>query len=241
MKIDTFKDINFYKQLEKNVNPIIISALNKHFYFDEGFYFGDTAYDKRGKTYLISWFDPNNLYKNTLPQPYNDDIHFRTNKKFNLQVHYPTYSFLYLVNTLYSEQKDVLIEDVCCGIGRTEIYLKYLGFTNFHLIDNFSQIKENDLYIMLNEAKIECKINQINLNPIISYISAFPNFPGEINDSIEFFCHYTNPRMIENLTPILKHKGFVYLCTDSDNLMMAWCKTEKHEMFKNKIKYLQVK
>ena len=224
--IDTFKDKQFYMDLHTNVCPLIKSVIY------DNFNFGDSS----NKKYLISWFNPEKLYKNVLPQPYKGDLSFRQSKKFNLQLHYPTYIFLHVVNALYNNRKDILIEDVCCGIGRTEVYLKYLGFTNFHLIDNFSQITKNDMLIFLKGANLKYKINQDNLNPIISYISAYPSFPKPINDSIELFCHYTNPSMINVLTPTLKNRGFVLLCRDIDNLMLAWCKKEKQKEFEKKLK-----
>jgi len=235
MKINTFKDINFYKELEEKVSPLIISTIYKYFFFDTS-----SDENKKNKDRLIQWFDPKNLYLNCLPQPYEGDLTFRQNKKFNLQLHYPTYILLYVINKLYADRKNVLIEDVCCGIGRTEIYLKHLGFTNFHLIDNFSQIEKHHLTTMLKEANLQCSINQQNLNPVISYISAYPSFPKEINKSIELFCHYTNPSMIETLTPSLKNQGFVLLCQDIDNLMVAWCKKEKFIEFKTKLEKYEV-
>ena len=76
MKINPFKDKNFFRKLEENVSPIIISIMNKNFHF------GDSSSTPDDKIYLIEYFNPNNLSENVLPQPYENDLEFRQNKKF---------------------------------------------------------------------------------------------------------------------------------------------------------------
>ena len=235
--IDTFKDKAFYENLEDCVSPKIISILNDKFNFPQA----EAPYESReveGKVKIISWFDPLilKLRANPIPQPYEGDIVLRKDPKFNLQDHYPAHVFLPLINKLYSDQKHLLIDDVCCGIGRTEVYLKHLGFNYFHMVDNFSQITKLALTTFMEEAGITYQLNDPNVKPIITYISGFTTFPKEIVDSVELFCHYSNPGLILSLPDILLDKGFILFCRDVDNLLWSWCKESKLEEFKDKIK-----
>lgn len=223
--IDTFKDQNFYTQLALNVNPKIFSILDRRFNF--------LSHDVKGKIKLIDWFKPDLLPHNPQPRPFENDLKFKMSSKFVLQDHFPGYIFIFLMDLLYSDRKDVLIEDVCCGIGRTELYLKHLGFNNFHMVDDFSQIRKESLETFMIEGQINYRLNEPNVNPDISYISGYPTFPKEVNDSIEFFCHYSNPAITKQLceSGLLASKGFIHLCTDVDNFMLAWCKQDKFEKF----------
>ena len=233
MNINIFKDKKMWENLEK-YNTDIIDVYNK----DGG----------KGSTY---WFNPDTfkehswVRKRTVAgQSFIKDLEY--SKYYNLFLTGGNYLSLFLINKLYSDNKNILIEDVCCGMGRLVFYLSKLGFNNFSMIDDFSQIREELFNAVMKKGNVNFVLNQKKTKPIVSNLVDYPWYvnptPNEISpkdevpDSSELFCFYCAPNIFVSIGKYLLENGYKELCMSQDLISVAYCKEEKYEEFKNKLK-----
>lgn len=238
MIIDVFKDPNFFKSLEP-YNKIIWEACKTATFAKEG-----QEYDLPNNK-VSYWFNPNHLGELHLSKNYpNKTYKVTKNKKFKLLLYFPNYISLYLINLLYKNRKDVLIEDMACGMGRVDVYLRQLGFTNFHFTENFCQVSEALLKTTMKLANIDYTLNQLNTEPVIINLVGWTKLTrSTIPDSVELLCFYNREDLVEvredglyvvsdsdEYKPI---KDFKFLCTDVDELTNVFCRKDKYEEFSN--------
>ncbi len=219
--INIFKD-DLFKPLEQ-YNDLLIKTINKY-------EFGN------GKPNAY-WFDPKEIRRLPLtndtaivPNPLAESL------KFNLFLYTANYPALFLINLLYGDKKDVLIEDWACGAGRMFYYLTKLGFNNFSLIDNYSQISKEILDDVIKLTQARVVLNDPAQKPVIFNIVGYPWFEDELPLSAELACIYPHDNLCETLIPNMKKKGYVELCWDVDILQTFLCKPEKYDEFFEKIK-----
>jgi len=152
MIIDVFKDYNFFKNLESYNNDIRDVCKNYKF-VREG-----EEYDLNNKI-VSGWFDPDHVKDLYISEFYPKKVPLPYHPKFNLILHCYNYVSMYVINKLYSDRKDILIEDQAGGMGRFLYYLSKLGFSNFHNVDNFSQLCVSLFEDLMKKGSIQCKLN----------------------------------------------------------------------------------
>lgn len=262
--IDIFKDKHFWKNLEQYNKELIdfskrsVRSLK------------DNNYDI-DKGECSDWFDLEHIKKTPVypinpnyPNPHPAQL----DPKFNLIMHSANYTTLFLVNCLFN--KDIIFEDICCGISHISFYLSRLGFRKFNFIDNFSQVSKNTLleFIELIAKPVAngvFAINSYSFPSNVSNIVAFPMYPKrfknkEVNieiyrydvlepppdihyiaPAIDLFCSYYPIDEKRGLSGLDKNRffgqeRFVPLCTDEHQMLHSYCRKEKYEEFKNKLK-----
>ena len=214
------------------------------------------------KNEASTWFDPNRYREAPLSRTYPDIAKEQYKVEYELIFYLPNYVTLFLIKELYQDRKDVLIEDCGPGSGNLIFYLSKLGYTNFNVFDKFLQSSQSLFVDMMNG--IRYTLNDFNAKPVIANNCSAPftfvthgldkNFifrsraeHSEINkelaeisskrdvSSLELICFYTN-REWEDLAPsILKSQGYSFLCKDSDDMGVAWCRNDKLEEFRGKL------
>lgn len=238
MIIDVFKDQNFFKMLQP-YNKIIWEACKTATFAREG-----EEYDLPNNK-VSYWFNPNHLRELHISKNYPKKTYKVTkNKKFKLLLYFPNYISLYLINLLYKNRKDVLIEDMACGMARFAVYLRQLGFTNFHFSENFSQVSEALLKETMKLANINYSLNQLNIESVIINLVSWTQLTrNNIPSSAELLCLYNRKNfviqkddglyVVSNSGAYKPMKNFKLLCTDVDELMNIYCRDDKYEEFSN--------
>lgn len=234
MRIDIFKNMEFWNNLSQYNNDII------------------EIYNKDGGKGSTNWFDPN--YLNNIWIRKSDkkgkfvinDLKNPSNWK--LILHPNNYLCLFLINALYSDNKNILIEDVCCGMGRLVYYLSKLGFNNFSMIDNFSGVTKNLFETMMKKGNINYILNQKEIRPIVSNLSCYPWYHGVDDEGkpcpkdilpipeCEIFCFYCANVIFETIGKTLLESGYRELCQDEDCTQIAYCRANKLDEYREKLK-----
>jgi len=186
---------------------------------------------------ISSWFNPNKVRRLGLSRTYPRQIpEIQNRPEYALYLHCSNYLPLFLINELYADRRDVLIEDMGGGMGWFFYYLNKLGFTNFHLWDNFSQLSEEAATEFLTNFSISCQINKKELKPVITNNVGVPAFViREFQPELELICCYTN-RDLESRAEMFKSSGYKFLCKDTDDLAFIYCRNDKYEEFKERLK-----
>lgn len=236
MIINVFKNLNFYKNLEKYNQDILDVCKNWNFNTEE-------IPVNLEKKIVSRWFDPNFLKNLFTLKSFPEKSKLYKENRFNLILTVENYSVLFLINLLYSNRKSILIEDVCGGMGRLLFYLSKCRFNNFSIIDNFCQVSQSMFEELMEKGKIKYILNDYKSQPIISnQAGATPAWIKNISSNIELFCYTKhNKGYHKNLMQkqVNKH-NLVYLCTDSDDLNNFYCKESKYNEFKEQLKPYEV-
>ena len=255
--INIFKELEPWSYLEQ-FNSVVIESCKEAQYDSENNY--DTT-----KGQASNWFKPEEIKRTPFypENPYYPSPHpVQLEKKFNLIMHSANYVSLFLVNALYQDRKDILIEDICCGMSQFSFYLSKLGFKNFILIDNFSQVPEKTLTSFMGKADVKYITNSFASPSVVSNLVAYPVYlkrkrgdqiygydklepPPDnmyISPTIELFLSYypiTETRGLSGLDnkKFLHEERFVPLCEDTDHMLFAYVRSEMYDEFKEKLKY----
>jgi len=209
------------------VNPKIKEVSKNFKYVEEGQHY-DFDNNK-----ISNWFNPDNVKNLGFSRVYPRMCAEQYRSEYSLSIHQSNYLSLFLINLLYQDTKDVLIEDVGCGAGIFFIYLNMLGFTNFNGIDNFSQLNKFTFDFYMNEFGLSPALNDESKRPIISNNVGVTSAVcrSAVIDSAELICCYTNRSLEESAKRVLGDAGYEFLCKDSDDLCFCYCKKEKYEKF----------
>jgi len=232
MNIDVFKS-GVFESLT-TYNQEVLDVASRWKYIVEG-----QDYDFPNRK-VSSWFDPKHLRSIYIPKSYPKHVPLTDDPKFCLKLYCCNYASVFVINELYKDRKDVLIEDVGSGIGRFAHYLNKLGFTNFSFQDNFSQVDQKMFKDMMETSGItNYQLNNLESDPIIMNQVALPALIKAPSPSIELSCFYNNtPRITVDDT--FEEHNLKFLCRDVDDLMHIYCKPEKMEEFTEKLKPFQV-
>jgi len=226
MIIDIVKHSEIFQDLEK-YNSLVSNYMAK-------FTFNST-YDLANNV-LSPWFDPKNIRNLGLSRTYPHMCSVQYRPEYSLLIHCSNYLCLFLVAKLYDERKDIFIEDIGGGMGWLFFYLNKLGFKNFYLTENFSQLSRYSVENMFKTYNINCSINEKNTFPRVVNNVGVPDFIlKEINPDLELVVCYTNRNLEGQAPKYFEEKGFKFLCKDSDDLAFAYCKNEKYAEFSNKL------
>ena len=251
MKVNMFKDTKIWSKLEEH-NKIVIDTYNRYKTSITTSWFNPEYIKRGGKKGL--WCrksdKPGTFYINDFVSP-ND---------WNLVMHPNNYLPIFLINLLYEDNKDIVIEDVCCGMGTFSYYLSLLGFNKFSLFDNFTGVNVELLDNMMLKNNISYTINQQQVMPTVSNMSAYPWYTSPMTmgiplsetgggwdetdtepktnipiDTCELFVFYCAKNIFETIGKYLLNNGYVELCQDEDCITVAYCKKEKYDEFIKKV------
>lgn len=172
-------------------------------------------------------------------------------EKYNLILHPANYLAIFLINRLYSQDKHILIEDICCGMGNLVFYLAKCGYNFFSLVDDFSQVPKNYTVNLLSSLDIKYISNKPaelygrtvfeKTNPIVVNMVGYHTYPKQSNgiydfsNKTELVCLDADDKLFNSFGQYLLHSGFVVLCEDFNNISMAFCKRELYNEFITKI------
>lgn len=231
MKIDIFKNMTLYKNLEQYNKDIIEVCSRKQFHFAKG----KKGYDvmKGGSS---NWFDPTQFRECALTTSYPETDPITFNPKFNLILYAANYLALFLINLLYQDKRNTTIEDLCGGAGYLIFYLSKCGFNNLYMTENFTQVSPLLLSAIVRKANIKLHLNIETVEPTVINIVGYPWFEKDWNKSVELFCIYPCDNMFKTIIPEIESKGYKKLCEDSDYLCLAYCREDKFNEFMEKIK-----
>jgi len=205
---------------------------------------GEYDFDKR---VISPWFNPDNIRDLGLSRTYPNMCSVQYRKEYCITLHCSNYLPIFLINKLYSTRKDVLIEDVGGGMGWFFYYLSKLGFSNFQLFDNFSQLSQEAAEEFLSHFNIACNIvNPDKLtgkipDPVVVNNVGIPHFVvREMNPGLELVCCYTNRSLEQQSVDYFAKHNFKFLCKDSDDLAFAYCRGDKYEEYSKILKEFEV-
>lgn len=232
MIINLLKGKELYRSLEQ-YNVDFNSCYNNVKFVHDRVY--NTAYMEASW-----WFDPKMVRRLPLSHLHteqNPTLPIQREPDLCLNLYAPNYLFLLLINELYQNKKHILIEDRGGGMGALIFYLYKLGFNNFNMIENFSQLCPELFLRLMRNHSINCSLNRVDISPIAVNLVGYTQFMTGVYESIELFCIYNQDRLIKELNQRIDcgEKDLKFLCRDKDNIIYAYCKKEKHEEFTQKI------
>jgi len=229
MRIDIFKT-NLFEDL-KQYNQEIIDVCDRHKIEK----FGD------GRNFDTSnwWFDPRNINKLHLTSTWKERgeiIYPEPNpivydKKYCLILYVPNYLTLFLVNKLFSD-KNILFEDLGCGLSQVSFYLSKLGFKNFSFVENFKHLTKALFYDFMISNNIIFMLNAEDTKPTVTNIVGHHPYPKEIIRSNELFITYQKDELVDMFDHL---DGYRFLCEDQDCLSKAYAREDKYEEFKERL------
>jgi hypothetical protein len=253
--INIFKDKSLWLDLEKYNQEII--DFSKNVICDP-----NNNYDVN-KGQCSDWFDPDKIKLTPIyPNEFYPNPHpCQLDPKFNLVMHSANYFSLFLIYCLYENKKNILIEDICCGISHMSYYLSKLGFKYFNFVDNFTQMPKQLLIDFISKTTAFYTINFLTAPSVVSNLVAYPLYCKRINSNdeaylynilepppdkhyisqtIELFISYyptTDLRSLSGLDRIkfFNEEKFIPLCTDIDNMCHACCRENKYDEFREKL------
>ena len=255
MIVNILKDLFLYENLRK-YNHIIRKISNKYT-FKHG--------PDSSKGEATVWFDPDRYRYAPLSRTYPKIAPEQHKPEYCLIMYLPNYVPLFLINTLYQDRKDILFEDFGAGAGRLILFLSRLGFTNFHNIENFHMIPPSFFKEMMKSGNTKCYLNDLSLQPVVVHNASSPfhfithgldkkhifqsgseHSPNPYIDmeeaekriliKLELICFYANREWEKLAYKILEPQGYKFLCKDGDDMGVAWCRNNKYNEFKEKLK-----
>ena len=249
MIVDIFKKGNTLFESLEHKNQMIID--------------NDTRKPGEGETFtrdLVSpWFDPHGVKELWLGRIYPEPAEAKDRPEYNLIIHLSNYLPLFLIDLLYRDRKGITIEDFGCGDGRLFVYLRSMGYIKFSGWDNWSQIPYPIYGDMMRAIKTYPVLNDPRVNPVVVNNSHAPfvflthgfddrtfspygdkvRLPHHGRDvsNTELVTFYSGDKWENELAPaMLPKRGFRFLCKDADDLSVAWCREDKYNEFKGKLK-----
>lgn len=244
ISIDVFKGCHIYNYLEQ-FNDIVNKVGNSTRYKKDGNY--NTKNNEAS-----FWFDPEKARYTPLPANYPDLQVVQFDPRLNLTLHCANYMVLLILETLYNDKRDILIEDICCGMGNLIFYLSKLGFKHFNAIDNFSQLPQSAFENLMKEGYINYTLNDMNAPAIVSSLIAYIRYvkinkEGQqvIPDSLELFSSYVplspgNNNLHLDADKFFNEDNFTCLANDPDRLLWVYCKEHKYDEFRQKLEKIKL-
>ena len=234
MIIDVFKT-GLFEPL-KPFNDDIIAILDAVCIQGED---GEYYYRAEPERRISRWFDPSKQKTLPFPRHWPNTIPANDDPKYCLLENYPSYASIFVINELYGDNKDVMIEDVCCGQAKFAFFLSKLGFKNFSLIENFSELRPEFLIATMAAGGITYKLNAPteDVKPVIMNHVAYPSLVREITPSIELLCVYNNERAVKVADELT---NFKWVAIDTDGLLSVYARLDKYDLFHSKLAKYEV-
>lgn len=237
--IDIFKDDSIFRRLA-TFNDELKQIFHKVCFYKnaetigEKFMEGGFYYRKDPTRHIGPWFNPFRMNEVPFPQNYPHTVQLNYDIKFRLLEWAPNYVSMFLIDKFYND-KAVLIEDVCCGQGKFAFYMSKLGYKNFSMIDDFSQLMPELFHETMAAAASGTKyvLNDKRAEPVIVNHVGYPNLVRSFPQSVELICLYNNVNIIKAMD---ENTNFKRLCSDSDNFLYGYVRHDKYEEFAEKLK-----
>lgn len=244
--IDSCKGEELYRSLHQ-YNIAIFKSCN-------GFRFISSGEVNTNANQASWWFAPERVDTHPLSHLYhlNPNTHpVQKDPRFCLKLYAPNYFSLLLINTLYQEKKDILIEEQCGGRGDLIFYLSKLGFKDFTLIENWTQLPKALMESLLTTHNIFPHLTPPDKDPEVINLIGYTYFVRPIYAGTELVITYNNTSLITRgegetfmyrdgcLEKYSLMKDMVWLATDKYGLANAYCKRDKVEEFTEKLKPYQ--
>ena len=84
-------------------------------------------------------------------------------------------------------------------------------------------------------------LNAFNTAPIVINQAGYPVYPKKpLSNSVELVCTYANQHLEHLMNNIILKKEYTELCTDHNDISIAWCRNDKYEEFLTLIKPYEV-
>jgi len=235
MIINCFKD-GFLESLKVH-NQFIIDVCDRHIINPFGL--GNTNghscwwYDPRGQNKLHLTSSYRKLGAIVFPEPdpkvYED--------RFCLIMYVPNYPSLFVINKLYEDRKDVLVEDWGSGLSQICYYLTKLGFKNISLIENFQYLAKELFFDFWDSTGIKYLHNDMATHPTVINLVGHHPMPKWYQESCELYCIYEKDTLIADFESL---QGYKRLCRDSDGLTNFYARNDKYDEFKAKLEPYKV-
>lgn len=238
LKIDTCKGFELFNNLSVH-NGAIFRACKGFKFINSGTY--DTS-----KKECSWWYDPMRIDSHPLSHTYPRTHPIQADPRLCLKLYAPNYFSLLLINTLY-DNKDILIEEQAGGMGILLFYLSKLGFKNFSLIENWSQLPKELMESLLCTENIFPHLTPPEQIPEVMNLVGYTYLIKPIEEKTELVITYNNTDLVvkgegEDLMyrngclekyTIMQNK--VKLATDIYGLANAYCNKDKVEEFTKKL------
>jgi len=237
--VDILKGHKLYSSLQK-YNRDIIKAT-------EGYVMqSDRNYDLTKKEASF-WFDPGAVRNLPMSSNYPGNLPIQQDPRLDLVLYVPNYFSLLLINTLYRAQ-NINIEEQACGMGRLSFYLSKLGFEDFHLMDNFTQMPKTLLDALMGPAGIKYTLNDIGYKPTVLNLVGYTYFIKPVLPETELVIISDNTTLViddaekglmyrdHDLVKYSPLEGKVCLAEDVNGVGRAYCNKDKVDEFVAKLK-----
>lgn len=240
--IDSCKGEELYRSLHQ-YNIHIFKSCN-------GFRFVHNKEVEPDKNESSWWFQPEKVDSHPLSHLYHlePNTHpVQKDPRFCLKLYAPNYFSLLLIHTLYSEDKNILIEEQCGGRGDLLFYLNKLGYNRFTLIENWSQLPKALMESLLSTHNIFPHLTPPEEDPKVVNLIGYTYFVKPINPNTELVITYNNTSLITRgegeswmyrdgcLEKYSVMENKVWLATDKYGLANAYCNKNKVEEFIEKL------
>ena len=248
MIIDIFKDSGLYQTVHQHT-PQLLEVLHKHPYVSDRDYY--TLFGESSST-----FAPAEVRHIALSHTYPNTIPVQQDKRLCLNLTACNYTSMLVINKLYSDKKNILIEDIGAGACKFIFYLAKLGFDNWHIIDNLSQVSPDLMRDVCIAANIKPLLNSRDRKPVVfnrvgqPYIQTYDNFSSYEN--AELYCVYNNWKTIELLQESWRsditlkankkypQRIFKLLCKDVYDMTHVFCIESKLDEFRDKLRDIDI-
>jgi hypothetical protein len=242
MKIDIFKDNTLRNLIKYNGEIRKVT--------DDVDWNHDPAMGLVEGKLISKWFNPDTGHLNPLPGTYPELSPCQKEKKWCLLGFIPYYTSLFVISKLYHDNKKILIEDACTGLGRFPFYLSKMGFENLTVIDNWSQLPQFMFMRLMKVGGVFPTINDLTCEPTVVNISGYIYYPKKlvkgkryfgddkadiyISPKTELFCTYLR---VPHVIAPLKRAGFDFLATDVDETMFVYCRRHLKGKFEERLRF----
>lgn len=241
LRLDIFKGTDLFKSLVAHNAEISSIAYSSDYSRGNDYKTGDGE--------ASFWFDPSQI-RNTSTSRYHPLIHpTQLDPRLCLVMHIANYVSILVINTLYADDKDVLIEDMCCGMGNMVFYLSKLGFTNFSMVDNFTQVPY-DMFdktmklITRSTPTFRCTVNNPNSTPkvinLVAYVSFLRSRIPEAADILMFSVPIMPGMGNLEIDDEEFYEKYCLLACESNQFLWVYCKKDKYQEFYEKLSPIQI-
>jgi len=234
-------------------NNDLFDRLSKYNYIIE---LGDHV-DLIDKAPYPAWFVPKTQVFNPTVRSYPNVDSISCDPKWKINLTIVNYMVVFLSHVLYQDRKDIIIEDMGCGVGYLFLYLSKLGFRNFSAIENFSHIPKPCFDALIYYVDGNVALNKVDINPhvinttlnffsrritsdgnVFIELCLLPDYDKKIekdnslvyvNSNLELFVNFYHRR-----SSILGD-DFKLLCVDSNDMTEAYCRKDKYNEFVEKL------
>lgn len=242
IEIDVFKGLSIYNRISQ-FNEIVDTVARSVEYPPHN------AYDVK-KNQASFWFNPDKIRYTPLPSMYPEIHPIQHDNRLSLITHCVNHEIILIIETLFNHRRDILIEDICCGMGNQIFYLSKLGFKSFSAIDNFSQLPRSLFVKLMQQGPVDYILNDHYLDPIVSSLVAYTKYIKRDSEDVEIFSE--SLELFLSYVPLIpesKHlsidntkffKTFRCLGKDPYRFLWSYCREDMYKEFSQKLQDIKL-